>query len=68
MTSSSSTDGSTAKSRSDAPAPPPEPKPARAAAPSPELLEFLGEFGDERDGWIDPIELDEASDAPEPKR
>ena len=64
MTSSSSTDGSTTKSRSDAPAPPPEPKPASADAPSPELLEFLGEFGDE----IDPIDLDEAADAPEPKR
>jgi len=64
MTSSSSTDGSTPKSRSDAEAKPAEPKPASADAPSAELLEFLGEFGDE----IDPIELDAAEDAPEPKR
>jgi hypothetical protein len=61
MTSSTSTDGSTTSSRSDA-----APQPAAAPpepAPSAELLEFLGEFSDERGEWLDPLDLDEADAA-----
>ncbi len=61
MTTSSSTDGSTTSSRSEQAAPPK----ARTAdpPPDPELLEFLGEFSDERGQFVDPIDLDDASDA-----
>ena len=59
-TTSSSTDGSKKPNRSD-PAAPTEPtRPAASPPPSPELLEFLGEFSDERGEWIDPLELDDA--------
>jgi hypothetical protein len=60
MTTSSSTDGSTT-SRSEQAAPPK----ARTAEPppDPQLLEFLGEFSDERGEFVDPIDLDDASDA-----
>ena len=61
MTTSTSTAGSTTPSRSD-PQAAPEPE---GPAPSPELLEFLGEFSDERGAWIDPIELDDGEPEPE---
>jgi hypothetical protein len=52
---------------------PPARSPAPPArAPSAELLEFLGEFADDREGFVDPLELDDANHAegaaPEPPR
>jgi hypothetical protein len=61
MTTSSSTDGSKTPNRSESAA---QPKPRAAEpAPDPELLEFLGEFSDERGEFVDPIDLDDAGDA-----
>jgi hypothetical protein len=63
MTTSTSTAGSTKTERSETAAP-------AEPAPSPELLEFLGEFADERGAWVDPLDLDDAEaagDAAEPK-
>ena len=59
MTTSSSTDGSTKSSRSESA----KPQGTRAAdpPPDPELLEFLGEFSDERGEFVDPIDLDDAT-------
>ena len=36
------------------------------ALPSSELIEFLGEFGDDDVGWVDPLELPDM-EAPEQK-
>jgi hypothetical protein len=58
MTSSTSTAGSPTTSRSDAAAAPPPARPE--PAPSAELLEFLGEFSDERGEWLDPLDLEGA--------
>jgi hypothetical protein len=61
MTNSSSTAGSTTPKQSDAD----EPSTAVKSEPVPsaELLEFLGEFADDRGEWIDPVDLDESEAA-----
>ena len=66
-TTRSSTDGSTKASRSESGKPEPGKlrQPAASAPPSAELLEFLGEFSDERGGWIDPLELDDPEAPPD---
>ena len=69
MTTSSSTDGSTTTTnRSDAAPAKPTPSGDAEPQPSPELLEFLGEFGDERGDWVDPIDLDDAAGATDEPR
>lgn len=62
MTTSTSTDGSKTASRSDGGE---EREPAPSERPSPELLEFLGEFADERGEWLDPLDLDESDALPD---
>jgi hypothetical protein len=66
-TTRSSTDGSTKANRSESgKTESGKPRqPAASAPPSKELLEFLGEFSDERGEWIDPLELDDPDPVPD---
>jgi len=62
MTTSTSTDGSKTTPQSDAVE---QRAPAAATEPpSAELLEFLGEFSDERGEWLDPLDLEGSDAAP----
>jgi len=62
MTTSTSTDGSKKTAQSDGTA---KPAPAAAEPPSGDLLEFLGEFSDERGEWVDPLDLEGAESVPD---